>query len=163
MRGDNILLTRIDNRLVHGQVGVTWTSTLNASVIVVVDEIVYGDKLQQKLMETIANTSNTRIRFFDVDSFVKSLSVSDPSTRIFLVIRNPQVLQQLVEKGVFIKSCNVGNMHYTKGKKPITKKIYIDEEDSKSFLYLLDNNVELFAQDVPGSLREELNYLSFNR
>lgn len=24
----NILMTRIDNRLVHGQVGVTWTNTL---------------------------------------------------------------------------------------------------------------------------------------
>ncbi|EFJ6296887.1 PTS sugar transporter subunit IIB, partial [Escherichia coli] len=26
MSSPNILLTRIDNRLVHGQVGVTWTS-----------------------------------------------------------------------------------------------------------------------------------------
>ena len=30
---DKILLTRIDNRLVHGQVGVTWTNTLGAEVI----------------------------------------------------------------------------------------------------------------------------------
>ncbi len=28
MSSPNILLTRIDNRLVHGQVGVTWTSTM---------------------------------------------------------------------------------------------------------------------------------------
>ena len=30
----NILLTRIDNRLVHGQVGVTWTSSLGANLLV---------------------------------------------------------------------------------------------------------------------------------
>lgn len=35
---DHILMTRIDNRLVHGQVGVTWTMTLGANVIVVIDE-----------------------------------------------------------------------------------------------------------------------------
>lgn len=28
MSSPNILLTRIDNRLVHGQVGVTWTSNV---------------------------------------------------------------------------------------------------------------------------------------
>ena len=32
-----IELTRIDNRLVHGQVGLTWGSTLNIDTIVVVD------------------------------------------------------------------------------------------------------------------------------
>ena len=32
MTGPNILLTRIDNRLVHGQVGVTWTMTLGANL-----------------------------------------------------------------------------------------------------------------------------------
>ena len=32
MSSPNILLTRIDNRLVHGQVGVTWTSTIGANL-----------------------------------------------------------------------------------------------------------------------------------
>ena len=37
MSSPNILLTRIDNRLVvHGQVGVTWTSTIGANLLVVV-------------------------------------------------------------------------------------------------------------------------------
>lgn len=31
----NILLTRIDNRLIHGQVGVTWTTTLGANLLLV--------------------------------------------------------------------------------------------------------------------------------
>jgi len=34
-----IELTRIDNRLVHGQVGMTWGSTLNIDTIVVVDDL----------------------------------------------------------------------------------------------------------------------------
>ncbi len=40
MSSPNILLTRIDNRLVHGQVGVTWTSTIGANLLVVVDDVV---------------------------------------------------------------------------------------------------------------------------
>lgn len=50
MTSPNILLTRIDNRLVHGQVGVTWTSTIGANLLVVVDDVVANDDIQQKLM-----------------------------------------------------------------------------------------------------------------
>ena len=46
----NILLTRIDNRLVHGQVGVTWTKTIGANLIVVADDTAAEDHIQQSLM-----------------------------------------------------------------------------------------------------------------
>jgi len=44
MSTPNILLTRIDNRLVHGQVGVTWTSTIGANLLIVVDDDVAKDE-----------------------------------------------------------------------------------------------------------------------
>ena len=51
----NILLTRIDNRLVHGQVGVSWTATLGANLILVADDDVAKDSLQQRLMKMISD------------------------------------------------------------------------------------------------------------
>lgn len=45
-----IELTRIDNRLVHGQVGLTWGSTLNIDTIVVVDNLTAASSFAQKLM-----------------------------------------------------------------------------------------------------------------
>lgn len=64
MSSPNILLTRIDNRLVHGQVGVTWTSTIGANLLVVVDDDVAQDEIQQKLMGITAETYGFGIRFF---------------------------------------------------------------------------------------------------
>ena len=66
MKGRNILLTRIDNRLVHGQVGVTWTKTIGANLIVVADDKVASDQLQQSLMTVTAKSSGIGIRFFTV-------------------------------------------------------------------------------------------------
>ena len=37
-----IELIRVDNRLVHGQVGVTWVNALNIDTIVVVDDETAG-------------------------------------------------------------------------------------------------------------------------
>lgn len=42
----NILLTRIDNRLIHGQVGVTWTKTLGANLLLVANDAVANDPMQ---------------------------------------------------------------------------------------------------------------------
>lgn len=57
MSEPHILLTRIDNRLVHGQVGVTWTKTLGANLILVANDDASQDILQQKLMKSTAESS----------------------------------------------------------------------------------------------------------
>ncbi len=63
MSSPNILLTRIDNRLVHGQVGVTWTSTIGANLLVVVDDVVANDDIQQKLMGIVLPQKPTALAF----------------------------------------------------------------------------------------------------
>ena len=82
MSTPNILLTRIDNRLVHGQVGVTWTSTLGANLLVVVDDEVATDEVQQKLMGITADTYGFGIRFFSVDKTIRSAARFMLTTRI---------------------------------------------------------------------------------
>ena len=56
----NILLTRIDNRLVHGQVGVTWTKTIGANLLLVANDETSQDKIQQQLMSVTAKSSGRR-------------------------------------------------------------------------------------------------------
>lgn len=53
-----IELIRVDNRLVHGQVGVTWVNALNIDTIVVVDDETAINVFSQKMMKTIAKASN---------------------------------------------------------------------------------------------------------
>ena len=56
MSEPNIYLTRIDNRLIHGQVGVTWTRTLGVNLILVADdEAAHAEGVQ----ETRAMASTT--------------------------------------------------------------------------------------------------------
>ena len=49
----DILLTRIDNRLVHGQVGVSWLAYSKANLILIADDEVANDKLQHVRQEKI--------------------------------------------------------------------------------------------------------------
>lgn len=66
MANPNILLLRIDNRLVHGQVGVAWSSSLGANLLLVADDGVAQDPLQQQIMSMTAESMGIGIRFFSL-------------------------------------------------------------------------------------------------
>lgn len=70
-----IELIRVDNRLVHGQVGVTWVNALNIDTIVVVDDETAINVFSQKMMKTIAKASNVDIRFIRLRTSCRSCDI----------------------------------------------------------------------------------------
>ena len=156
MSTPNILLTRIDNRLVHGQVGVTWTTSLGANLIVVADDQVAEDSLQQELMSITAESSGAGIRFFTVEKTINVIHKAAPSQKIFLICRTPNELRRLVEGGVPITDVNVGNMHFTPGKRPISKKVYVDDKDFEDLKFVISRGINVYIQDVPGDIKESI-------
>ncbi|MBM3070089.1 PTS N-acetylgalactosamine transporter subunit IIB [Enterobacter sp. RHBSTW-00994] len=156
MSTPNILLTRIDNRLVHGQVGVTWTSTIGANLLIVVDDDVAKDDIQQKLMGITADTYGFGIRFFSIEKTIAIISKAAPHQKIFLICRTPEIVKKLVEGGVPLKDVNVGNMHFSEGKKQISSKVYVDDNDLSNLQFIKHHGVNVFIQDVPGDAKESI-------
>lgn len=152
----NILLTRIDNRLVHGQVGMTWTMTLHANLVVVVDDEVAKDLLQQQLMSSVLKTSGADIRFFTIEKIINVIHKAADRQKIFIVARTPAVVWKMIEGGVPIEEVNVGNMHFEKGKTQLSKKVYVDEADMDYLRKIRDSGVNVYIQDVPGDLKEPI-------
>ncbi|MDO4664178.1 MAG: PTS galactosamine transporter subunit IIB [Erysipelotrichaceae bacterium] len=146
----NILLTRIDNRLVHGQVGVTWTKAIGANLLLVADDTTSEDKLQQQLMAVTAKSSGAGIRFFSIQKTADIIGRAAPNQKIFIICRTPHDVRRLVELGVEIKEVNVGNMHFSEGKHAITKKVYVDDKDMEDLKFLASKGILVYAQDVPG-------------
>lgn len=156
MNTPNILLTRIDNRLVHGQVGVTWTSTIGANLVVVVDDVVAGNEIQQKLMGITAETYGFGIRYFTIEKTINVIAKAAPHQKIFLICRTPDTVRKLLEGGVPLKDVNVGNMHFSEGKKQISSKVYVDEKDINDLRFIRDQGINVFIQDVPGDSKEAI-------
>lgn len=157
MNTPNILLTRIDNRLVHGQVGVTWVKSIGANLIVVVDDEVAKDPIQQQLMKMTAEIAGVGIRFFTIEHTINVIYKASPSQKIFIVCKTPEVVRKLLDGGVPIKEVNVGNMHFSPGKKQLSRKVYVDEKDLEDLYYIKSKGVELYIQDVPDDKKEYLN------
>lgn len=156
MGSPNILLTRIDNRLVHGQVGVTWTMTLGINLLVVVDDYVAKDPLQQQLMTVTAESSGVGIRFFSIQKTIDIIHKASARQTIFLICRTPKTVRELVDGNVPIKEVNVGNMHFSPGKQQLTKKVYVDDADLDDLNYLKSKGIHVFIQDTPNDMKHPI-------
>lgn len=144
----NILLTRIDNRLVHGQVGMTWTNWLGANLVLVADDETANDPVQQNLMDMVL-TSAVQSRYFTLQKTIDVIHKAADRQKIFLVVRTPQSALKLVEGGVPIKEINVGNLHYAEGKRQLSKVISVNDDDIATFKALEAKGVSCTVQGVP--------------
>ncbi len=152
MRKPNILMTRIDNRLVHGQVGVAWVNSLGANLIVVADDATANDPVQQSVMSITADIARVGIRFYSIEKTIEILWKASPKQLIYLVARDPQSARRLVEGGLPLEKINVANMHFEEGKKvhPGSPHVYVDDKDLEDFEAMKAKGVSLFIQILPG-------------
>lgn len=158
MAGPNIVLTRIDNRLIHGQVGVTWTMSVGANLILVADDEVADNALMQQLMATTAKNSGASPRFWTIQKTIDTIHKASERQKIFIVAKTPETVRKLIEGGVPIKEVNVGNMHYSDGKHAISKKVYVDDKDLADLKAIEASGAEVYIMDVPGEAKERVTY-----
>lgn len=158
MAEPNILLTRIDNRLIHGQVATQWNSTLGANLILVANDDVAGNKMRQNLMNMAAPTG-VATRFFSLQKTIDVIHKASPKQHIFLVAENPFDVLTLVKGGVPIRKVNIGNMHMSEGKRQVATSVAVDDADVAAFKELQDLGVELEIRRVPSTPAEDINKL----
>ncbi|MHC5249925.1 PTS galactosamine transporter subunit IIB [Enterococcus sp. HY326] len=158
MSEPNILLTRIDNRLIHGQVATQWNGTLGANLILVANDKVAVDKLRQGLMD-MAAPNGVQTRYFTIQKTIDIIHKASPKQKIFIIVENPEDVLKLVEGGVPIKKLNIGNMHMAEGKRQVATTVAVDDADVAAFKKLQADGVELEIRRVPSTPIEDTNKL----
>ena len=155
--GINLLWTRVDNRLVHGQVGCQWVGQVKPNLIVVADDGAAEDKVQQSLMKMTADMYNVGIRFFTLEKCAAVINNASPSQHIMLIVRTPQGARYLVEHGVPIDKLNIGNLHFSEGKH-VSKEphVYLNEEDEADLEAIKAKGIRVFIQIAPGDTQYDL-------
>lgn len=147
-----IILYRVDDRLIHGQVVEGWVPDLNITEIVIVSDKIANDDLSKNIMR-FSTPPDIKLVFVGLDSSVKYLkeTAHDSSERIMVLFSNLSDVVELVKKGIRIECLNIGGMHYSLGKNlSIGKAIFLNEEDCAHLRFLNKQGVKLEGRGVPG-------------
>lgn len=154
----NIVLTRIDNRLLHGQVATQWTKAIGANLILVANDEVSQNKMRQGLMDMAAPTG-VATRYWTIQKTIDTIHKAADRQLIFLICENPTDVLKLVEGGVPINKVNIGNMHMAEGKRQVAGTVAVDDKDVEAFKALRDKGVELEIRKVPTESKESIDKL----
>lgn len=152
-----ILLVRIDDRLIHGQIVEGWLKPLNANHILVISDDVANDRMQQILLgmavpKNVAFTSCTV-----EDGAKKILDGFFKNDKVLVLLSGPAPLLILLKKGISFPSVNIGGMHFCPGKKQILRNLSVDDADVSALYEIGTYGIELEGRVLPGD--ERINVL----
>ncbi|NYV27758.1 PTS sugar transporter subunit IIB [Streptobacillus felis] len=151
----NILAARIDNRLIHGQVGMTWVNSLQANLILVANDEVATNTVQQSLMDMVV-PEGIQTRYFTIEKTAAVIHKASPSQKILLVCKTPQDVLRLTELGLKLDEWIVGNMHFAEGKTQITPTVSVDDDDREVLRKISSHGIKLTIKGVPTDKGQEL-------
>jgi PTS system mannose-specific IIB component len=145
----SIVLTRIDNRLIHGQVLESWVPTINANCIVVANDKIANSTMQKLLMEASV-PKGIRVFIGSIDDAAEILDSEElANARIILLFKTSSDALSAHRKGVQYGKLNLGNMHAGDGKMKCSCTIALDPDDIENLNKLEGAGIRIFSQCVP--------------
>ncbi|MDB4921755.1 PTS sugar transporter subunit IIB [Mucilaginibacter sp.] len=154
-----IKLTRIDDRLVHGQVAFTWTPALGVSCLLIANDKVAKDEFL-KMALGLAKPAGTKLLIKSLKDAAAFLNDEKSSSlKILLIIDSVKDAYALVNEVSEIKSVNFGGIRLKDGARLISKAVSINDDDITLIKELLDKGIELELRQVPTDTKQMVGSL----
>jgi PTS system mannose-specific IIB component/fructoselysine and glucoselysine-specific PTS system IIB component len=152
-----IVLYRIDDRLIHGQVVVGWGQPLDVSFLVLVDDEVAASDWEQELYR-MGVPPEMEVYFHSVPEAARAHARyrADPRVGILLT-GNVETMARFAEQARAAdpagapRAVNVGGLHHRPGRVPRMRYVFLDADEERGLRALAASGVTVTAQDVPNA------------
>lgn len=149
-----IVLLRVDERLIHGQVTVGWGTELGLGRYVVIDDELPGRSLERDLYG-LGVPDDAVAEFRTVAEAADRLGAWDSdAVRTALLTRDLDHMVRLAAgRALEGRTVNLGGLHHAPGRSRVLSYLFLGEEDFECLRGLRGEGVSVVAQDLPGSRR----------
>ncbi len=156
----SVVLYRIDERLIHGQVVMGWGPQLAVEHYVVVDDELATSEWEQDLYRLGLPDAATAV-FMTVQEARVRLGEIDADDRPTVVLtRTVGAMAGLAEGDVLRgREVNVGGLHHAAGRTERIPYVFLGQAEAEGLQALADEGVEVSARDLPGSRAVDLETL----
>lgn len=156
-----LVLYRIDDRLIHGQVVVGWGQPLDVDFIVMVDDAVAASDWEQELYR-MGVPPHMQVHFLTVEEAAARLPDfrADPHRGILLT-GDIETMRRLAERDPALTQVNIGGIHHRAGRVQRLRYVFLTPAEAAELRALAGRGISVSAQDVPAArpvpLEEMLN------
>lgn len=144
-----IVLTRIDDRLIHGQVMTSWLNYTSATKIMVVDDKSAEDPFLKTVLKN-AVPKNVGLGVFSAKAAAQRLLGKgfSETDRVILLVKYPETIVKMMELGVSFDCVNIGGMGAAKGREKFYKNISASEEEKIMLKKIMNSGCKLEIQII---------------
>jgi mannose/fructose/N-acetylgalactosamine-specific phosphotransferase system component IIB len=155
-----IVLYRVDERLIHGQVVVGWGNQLHPDRYVVVDDDLAGSVWEQELY-ALALPPDTEATFTTLAEARRLLPEwRGMQARIILLTRNVPNMRRLADDGALRgEQVNLGGIHYADGRRAYLPYLYLNDAEITDLQGLVAEGAIVSARDLPGGRKVDADQL----
>ncbi len=147
---DNLIFTRIDDRLIHGQVVAAWLRAYsNVTHILVGDDQVATDSFMQQMFQMLV-PSGVTIEIRSVRSAAELLKAGLKKPTM-LIVKAPLTIKRLMDEGAEFKRVNIGGMGMTAGRKKLFQNVSATEEERGMFREMISRGITVEVQIIPAA------------
>lgn len=148
----SLVLARIDNRLIHGQILESWVPFVRADCILVANDGIAGRPLQKMMMKA-AVPSRMRVEIGTIAETTRLLQSGRlDHCRVLLLFGNTRDALRAYQGGLEYQRLNLGNLHADGGKTRISCTVFLDAADVDDLEQLEQSGVKIGARCIPADL-----------
>lgn len=155
-----ILLRRVDERLIHGQVVIGWGVPLRPQRYLVVDDELAESDWEQDLYR-LSVPDEVDVLFLDEAAGCRALPEwENDEVRSVLLTRDTSTMAALVETGASVKpEVNLGGIHHRPGRREVASYLFLDDSDREAVRRMAAAGAKVTGQDLPGAHRVDVEHL----
>lgn len=143
---------RVDDRLIHGQVVMTWIQQTQAKAILVADDDAANDEFQKDMLK-LACPSSIQLIVVGFEKAVSLIEKDSTQYGVMVIVRNPAAARRMTELGFRPEKWTIGNITGRKTdleRTKILKYLLPTRKDAEDIKAIAGAGVKVMAQSVPG-------------
>ena len=141
-----VVFSRVEERLIHGQITCAWAKVITFDAFMVVDDTAAGDEFMRSLLE-MSVPGGKKLYIFDEKSAPKK--INEIQEKLFLLAKSPVTFARLIRNGVIIDKLNIGSVHFKPGKTVIYKTVCLSEEEFLMLKEIMQEGIPCEIQKLP--------------
>ncbi|WP_455139066.1 PTS sugar transporter subunit IIB [Thermophilibacter sp.] len=144
-----IKMTRVDHRLLHGQVAFTWIKFTGSDCILIANDAVARDELRMAALR-LAKPEGAKLVIKSVADSAKAINsgVTD-RYNLFVITENIHDACRLAKATDAITQVNVGGVKAEEGKRKISDAVYVSDDEANELRELAAQGRQVFSQMTP--------------
>jgi len=151
-----IVLFRVDERLIHGQVVIGWGHELRPDRYLVVDDALAESDWEQELYRLGAGAAEVVFASLADAAQAVEASLADGSRTIVLTRDVPTMSRLAVGGAMMGRTVNFGGLHHGPHRTKVLSYLHLAPSDVEAIRTMLAEGVEVQARDLPDAARVDL-------